>query len=179
MRTLSAGFAGLTAIVFAACAAPPAQSPAPATQAPSGAFSEKELEARYYYDLGPDSIDVSQYPLGQQENYKLFAQVCSRCHTLARAINSPRETYIAWKFYVFTMRMRSKLTSSAEYTPEEAQRIVDFLTYDSMVRKDIHREEYEALRKRLEARYDEVLSEHMRRLFQALPKPRRSLDPHR
>jgi len=163
-----------------ACAEAPHKPSAGEPQNPSrGTFTDKEMKALYYYDLGPDSIDVSQYPAGQQENYRLFARVCSQCHTLARPINSPRESYVAWKYYVFTMRMRSKFTPGTGYSPEEAQKIVDFLTYDSMLRKDIHRDEYEALRIKLHKRFDLVIEEHMRRLFESLPPPRRSLDDRR
>ena len=39
-------------------------------------------------DDGPNFIDVSSYPAKMQEYYVLFAKKCSRCHTLARPINS-------------------------------------------------------------------------------------------
>lgn len=158
--------------------APPAKTESPAVSRPQGKFTEAELNAQYYYDLGSDTIDVSSYPQNQQKNYALFARVCSQCHTLSRPINSPRESYIAWKFYVLTMRMRSKFTQGTSYTPEEAQDIVDFLTYDSMIRKDVHREEFEAVTKKLENRFDQVLVEQMSRLFQGMPKPH-SLNGHR
>src|SRR6266849_943250 len=97
---------GLLAVVAvcAGCVATPtsstvkAESPAAASM-PQRTFSDTELSAKYYYDLGPAKIDASNYPQNQQKNYALFAKTCSQCHTLARPINSPRESYVAWKFY--------------------------------------------------------------------------------
>src|SRR5687768_15958120 len=53
-------------------------------------FSEEELKALYYYDLGPKEIDVSDYPAKQQENYAVFRKACSHCHTLARPRSEER-----------------------------------------------------------------------------------------
>ena len=39
-------------------------------------------------DAGPDRLDVSSYPPDQQARYPLFVSKCSRCHTLARPINT-------------------------------------------------------------------------------------------
>src|ERR1035437_3764784 len=52
----------------------------------------------YYADLGPDTIDVSDYPAQQKYNYARFEEECARCHTLARAINSPVESRLYWQF---------------------------------------------------------------------------------
>ncbi len=46
-------------------------------------------EKEFPGDKGPAEIDVSKYPAEQQSNYNTFAKKCSKCHTLARAINSP------------------------------------------------------------------------------------------
>ena len=39
-------------------------------------------------DKGPDKIDVSGYPPEVQKAYKLFTTKCSKCHTIARPINT-------------------------------------------------------------------------------------------
>lgn len=127
-------------------------------------LTERDLAALYYYDMGPQEIDVSGYPQKQQENYKVFKQACSACHTLARPINSPRSGYWAWEFYVFTMRLRSQFEPGTEFDKEQAERILDFLTYDSKIRKGRNRAAFEVLTKHLERRFDRMLSERMRKL---------------
>ena len=39
-------------------------------------------------DKGPDKIDVSAYPAPQQAAYKVFSAKCSKCHTIARPLNT-------------------------------------------------------------------------------------------
>jgi hypothetical protein len=82
-------------------------------------------------DKGPDSIDVSKYPKEQQENYKVFTEKCSRCHTLARPINSDYALPAEWTAYVDKMRHKPRSGIS-----DDAQKaITDFLIYDSSIRK--------------------------------------------
>ncbi|MDE2039805.1 MAG: cytochrome c [Elusimicrobia bacterium] len=83
------------------------------------------------FDNGPDTIDVSKYPPEQQKNYKVFAQKCSRCHTLARPINSHYALPEEWKAYV--SKMRHKRHSGISDKDED--KITAFLIYDSSVRK--------------------------------------------
>ena len=80
-------------------------------------------------DKGPNFIDVSTYSSEMQENYKLFEQKCSRCHTLARAINSK---FIGeeWRRYVYKMMRKP----GSGLTPNTAEPIIQFLIYDSEVR---------------------------------------------
>lgn len=82
-------------------------------------------------DKGPDTIDVSKYPKAQQDAYQVFSEKCSRCHTLARPINSEYALPEEWTTYVFMMRHkpRSGIDDAAQKT------ITDFLIYDSSVRK--------------------------------------------
>jgi hypothetical protein len=100
-----------------------------AADAPSAdaAGGDKVFEA----DKGPDSIDVSKYPKAQQDNYAVFSQKCSKCHTLARPINSKLALPEEWTNYVNLMR--SKKRSGID--EKSAKTIIDFLTYDSSVRK--------------------------------------------
>lgn len=91
------------------------------------AASDKVFEA----DKGTDTINVSQYPPEQQEAYKVFSEKCSKCHTLARPINSDYALPEEWTAYVDKMRhkKRSGIDDDAQKT------ITQFLIYDSSVRK--------------------------------------------
>ena len=80
-------------------------------------------------DKGPNFIDVSTYSPEMQENYKLFEQKCSRCHTLARPINS-EFTGEAWRKYVYKMMRKP----GSGLTPKTAEPIIQFLIYDSQTR---------------------------------------------
>jgi len=82
-----------------------------------------EADAR---DKGADKIDVSGYPKEQQERYAIFAQKCSKCHPLARAINS-RFTADEWKRYIKRMVRRT----GAGVTDEQSQDIFEFLKFYS------------------------------------------------
>ena len=53
-------------------------------------------------DKGPAKIDVSSYPADQQKGYKVFADKCSKCHTIARPINTTM-TQPEWERYVKRM----------------------------------------------------------------------------
>ena len=98
----------------------------------AGALSAQEdEEIKFPYDTGPDTVDVSQYPKEQQDNYKVFAMKCSKCHTLARPINSPYALKEEWEAYV--SRMQHKKRSGVD--EDSAKQIASFLTFDSSVRK--------------------------------------------
>ncbi len=84
----------------------------------------------YPADKGTNFIDVSTYPSEMQENYKLFEQKCSRCHTLARPINSEFAGE-AWRKYVYKMMRKP----GSGLTPKTAEPIIQFLIYDSQARK--------------------------------------------
>ncbi len=94
-------------------------------QAPS---SEERLEG---FDSGPKTIDISSYPAEMKESYKVFAARCSKCHTLARPINSDYALPDEWSRYV--KRMMRKPGSGI--SPKEGKKIYQFLAYDSSIRK--------------------------------------------
>lgn len=94
-------------------------------QAPS---SEERLAS---FDSGPKTIDVSSYPAEMQENYKVFAARCTKCHTLARPINSDYALPEEWSRYV--KRMMRKPGSGI--SPKDGKKIYEFLAYDSSIRK--------------------------------------------
>lgn len=82
-------------------------------------------------DKGPDTLDVSHYPPAMQKAYKLMAKKCSKCHTLARALNTTM-TPEEWKRYV--KRMMHKPNSGI--TNKQGKIIYEFLVYDQRNRKD-------------------------------------------
>ena len=81
-------------------------------------------------DKGPNFIDVSNYPIKMQEYYQIFAQKCSRCHTLARPINS-KFIGKAWRKYVHRMMRKP----GSGLTPKTAEQIIEFLMYDAQLRE--------------------------------------------
>jgi hypothetical protein len=97
-----------------------AQGAAQTSAAPEDTF--RVFEA----DLGPAWVDVSSYPPEQQLAYTLFSQKCSKCHTLARPINSSMRGD-DWNAYV--NRMSRKPGSGIN--PNDGETILGFLIYDS------------------------------------------------
>ena len=137
-------------------------SAAPGPASAPARFTDKQREALLYFDLGADQIDVTGYPKAQQENYKVFAAVCSRCHTLARPINSPLVTRADWRRFIERMHVRSKIQSDKTFTKEEAKTVVEFLAYDSDIRKIKHKAEFDAETQRLKKLFVEVRAERSR-----------------
>lgn len=82
-------------------------------------------------DKGPDKIDVSTYPPAMQKAYKLFTTKCSKCHTIARPINTMM-TREEWERYV--KRMMHKPNSGISDT--QGKEIFEFVMYDQTNRKD-------------------------------------------
>ncbi len=83
------------------------------------------------YDKGPATIDVSKYPPDMQADYKVFAQKCSQCHTLARPINCDFALPDEWERYV--KRMMRKPNSGINSA--DGKKIYEFLVYDSQTRR--------------------------------------------
>jgi hypothetical protein len=90
----------------------------------------KSVHKTFPADTGPNFIDVSSYPVEMQQHYKLFESKCSRCHTLARPINS-KLVGEEWRKYVHKMMRKP----GSGLIPKTANKIVAFLIYDSQVRK--------------------------------------------
>jgi hypothetical protein len=82
-------------------------------------------------DKGPNKIDVSGYPAEMQSAYKLFSSKCSKCHTIARPINTMM-TRDEWERYV--KRMMHKPNSGIG--DKQGKEIFDFLVFDQTQRKD-------------------------------------------
>ena len=128
-----------------------------------------DLKALYFADLGPDAIDVASYPKEQQERYQVFRRICSRCHTLARAVNSPRAGRATWDIYILGMRLRSTIAREDRYSKKEGRAVLDFLVYDAQRRKTGH-PEFELLCADLQSRFAGAIAERMRRLQERNPK---------
>lgn len=135
-------------------------------------FSPTQLSAHFSYDLGSATVDVASYPLNIQENYKLFLAVCSSCHTSSRPLNSPYVKAYDWKRFV--KRMHIKMGSQGyALEPKEEKRIVEFLVYDSKIRKIDKKFEFEAKAQELSKLFQEVSKERERLLEEktkVLPK---------
>lgn len=82
-------------------------------------------------DKGPNKIDVASYPPEQQKSYKMFADKCSKCHTIARPINTTM-TKDEWERYV--KRMMHKPNSGI--SDNQGKAIFEFLAFDQATRKD-------------------------------------------
>jgi hypothetical protein len=91
--------------------------------AESGRAQEEE-EKVFDADFGPAAIDTSDYPGEMQELYRLYAKKCSKCHTLARSINSEYRGD-DWNRYV--ARMSRKPNSGI--SPGTGAKIQSFLQY--------------------------------------------------
>jgi mono/diheme cytochrome c family protein len=82
-------------------------------------------------DKGPDKIDVSAYPAPMQAAYKLFSAKCSKCHTIARPLNTMMKRD-EWERYV--KRMMHKPNSGIG--DAQGKQIFDFVVFDQTERKD-------------------------------------------
>ncbi len=94
-------------------------------------LAQEQSTVKLPQDKGPDKLDVSAYPPATQQGYKLFAEKCSKCHTLARPLNTSM-TKEDWNRYV--KRMMHKPNSGI--SDKQGKEIFDFLVYDQTNRKD-------------------------------------------
>lgn len=111
----------------------------------------------YYSDLGPEEIDVSDYTAQQKYNYAIFRRECSACHTLARAVNSPTQSRAYWRFHLARMSLHSRVNRAGPLPHEDVKRILDFLEYDSRIRKVQNRKEFDDRTETLKRRFDPTL----------------------
>ncbi len=72
-----------------------------------------------------DSVVVAGYPPEIQEAYKVFAQRCSRCHSLARSLNAHITDPEHWIRYITRMRR----TPGSGVNRENGEVILRFLLY--------------------------------------------------
>jgi hypothetical protein len=75
-----------------------------------------------------EGLDVSAYPPEVRDDYQLFTVRCSKCHSLARPLQSGITDDAYWADYVERMRRQP----GSGIAPEESPRIQRFLHYYSM-----------------------------------------------
>lgn len=107
----------------------------------------------FYYDLGPDAVDVSGYPPDAKQGYEVFRAKCSACHTLARPINAPYNERSDWESYLRRMLFKGSFSRQMTMTDNERLLLEAFLDYDSQERKVRHREAFLKQQKELEDRF--------------------------
>ena len=78
-----------------------------------------------------DGINVAKLPQGVRDDYAVFAQKCSKCHSLARPLESGITDDEFWKAYV--ARMRRQPSSGISQSDEPP--ILRFLHYYSVDQK--------------------------------------------
>ncbi len=130
-----------------------------------GAGVSGEKNILFPADLGPGTIDVTGYPLVQQENYSLFVEKCSRCHTPARAINAPMVDAATWARFVKRMhgKNQSRSMGGALLSGDEAKRVISFLAFDSRERKIKRADEFQTQQSNLRARFELVSREQTKK----------------
>lgn len=89
------------------------------------------VQSFFVADKGPAAIDISKYPKNKQQSYKLFETHCSKCHSLARALNANIFGESNWGTVVHKMATRP----GSDVKPEEEKQILDFIVYDHEQRK--------------------------------------------
>ena len=76
---------------------------------------------------GLSDEEVAALPATVGDAYELFAQKCSRCHTLARPLSADIDDDAHWERYVGRMRRQAGSGISAD----DAKKILHFLKYYS------------------------------------------------
>ena len=74
-----------------------------------------------------DGLDISRIPQEKRSEYNLFADRCSRCHSLARPLNAGITREEEWRNYVRRMRRQP----SSGIAPEDEDTLVRFLVWYS------------------------------------------------
>ncbi len=69
--------------------------------------------------------EVAKLPPPIADAYQVFAQKCSRCHTLARPLSASIDDMAHWERYVGRMRRQA----GSGISPAEGDKILSFLRY--------------------------------------------------
>ena len=80
---------------------------------------------------GSDEVDTAKLPPDLRADYAVFAQRCSKCHSLARPLTSGIDDDEYWKRYVERMRRQP----ASGISPEDEVPILRFLHYFSEEQK--------------------------------------------
>ncbi|GAC1353253.1 MAG: hypothetical protein NVS3B20_21400 [Polyangiales bacterium] len=83
-----------------------------------------------------DGLDATKIPSDVRADYEVFAQRCSKCHSLARPLNSGIDDEAYWSIYV--ARMRRMPSSGISYEDEAV--ILRFLHYYSIEQRRLKAE---------------------------------------
>jgi hypothetical protein len=75
-----------------------------------------------------EGLDVATLPVDMRADYEIFAQKCSKCHSLARPLQSGITDDGFWKDYFDRMRRQS----GSGITAEDERPVLHFLHYYSM-----------------------------------------------
>jgi hypothetical protein len=75
-----------------------------------------------------EGLDPSTLPAEVRADYAVFAHRCSKCHSLARPLNSGISDESYWAMYVARMRRQP----GSGISPDDAPRILRFLHYYSL-----------------------------------------------
>jgi hypothetical protein len=78
-----------------------------------------------------EGLDVATLPVEVRADYELFADRCSRCHSLARPLESGIKDDTFWKEYVDRMRRQP----GSGISPADEIPILRFLHYYSLDKK--------------------------------------------
>ncbi len=78
-----------------------------------------------------EGLDASKMPEAVRPDYEVFAQRCSKCHSLARPLQSGIDDDAFWALYVARMRRQP----SSGISMEDTKVILRFLHYFSEERK--------------------------------------------
>src|SRR5258706_14077861 len=76
----------------------------------------------------PEGLDPSTLPDEVRGDYAVFAQRCSKCHSIARPLNSGISDENYWAMYVARMRRQP----GSGISPDDAVAILRFLHYYSL-----------------------------------------------
>ncbi len=80
---------------------------------------------------GADDVDTAKMPASLRGDYAIFAQRCSKCHSLARPLTSGIDDDEYWRRYVERMRRQP----SSGISPDDEPPILRFLHYFSEEQK--------------------------------------------
>ena len=78
--------------------------------------------------FGGDGLDVTTLPVAVRSDYELFARRCSKCHSLARPLESGIDDDRFWESYVERMRRQP----ASGISPQDTVPILRFLHYYSV-----------------------------------------------
>lgn len=79
----------------------------------------------------PDGLDPETLPPELRDDYEVFAQRCSRCHSLARPLTAGFNDMDQWRNYVARMRRQP----SSGISPQDEVQVLAFLEYFTAQRR--------------------------------------------